>query len=449
MCDTMVALGTVTEDGTTLFAKNSDREPNEGHEIRYIPPKDHKKDATIQTTNMVIPQVRHTHGILLSSPHWIWGAEMGVNEYGVVIGNEAVFTRMPERTSGLLGMDLLRLGLERGKTAKEALSIITSLLEQHGQGGKHGFQDQKMNYHNSYLIADRNEAWVLETADRFWIAEKVTDVRSISNCLTIEDQFDLIHPKLIEFAIEKGWCKDDDSFNFKKCFTAGKIDKRTWGGKGDQRQCTTMDRLKARKNHLNEQDLISLLRMHDSDDPSWTPEKGSMASICIHAKPIFVPTQSTSSMVVHLGASFITAWTTGTSAPCTSLFKPLFLMELPEEFTSTTPKGTYDGKSLWWQHERIHRAILKDYPNRMPIITPQQSTFEQKWIKKIKELRQMPSVDVDTLKQIMVQATTESIKLEEQWLKQFAQMPPKHKNGFLYRRYWNKRNKLDQMPDLP
>lgn len=68
-----------------------------------------------------------------------------------------------------------RLGLERGRTAKEAVDVMTGLLEQHGQGGP-CYEDPSQtdsSYHNSFLIADGAEAWVLETAGQQWAAEKV------------------------------------------------------------------------------------------------------------------------------------------------------------------------------------------------------------------------------------------------------------------------------------
>ncbi|RLE94467.1 MAG: hypothetical protein DRN04_03505 [Thermoprotei archaeon] len=60
------------------------------------------------------------------------GAEMGVNEYGLAIGNEAVFTKEPYSKTGLTGMNMLRLALECCKTAEEALNFIIGLLEKYG-----------------------------------------------------------------------------------------------------------------------------------------------------------------------------------------------------------------------------------------------------------------------------------------------------------------------------
>ncbi|XP_023264414.1 secernin-2-like, partial [Seriola lalandi dorsalis] len=126
-------------------------------------------------TYIQIPQVEQTHAVILSKPAWMWGAEMGANDQGVCIGNEAVWTREPVVPGeALLGMDLVRLGLERGDSAWAALTVITGLLEQHGQGGQCKEDPESFSYHNTFLLVDRNEAWVLETAGKLWVAQKVT-----------------------------------------------------------------------------------------------------------------------------------------------------------------------------------------------------------------------------------------------------------------------------------
>lgn len=69
---------------------------------------------------------------------------------------------------------IFRLGLERGDSAWAALTVITGLLEQHGQGGQCKEEPEPFSYHNTFLLVDRSEAWVLETAGRLWVAQKVS-----------------------------------------------------------------------------------------------------------------------------------------------------------------------------------------------------------------------------------------------------------------------------------
>lgn len=69
------------------------------------------KEHNFQCTYIEMDQVPHTHAVILSKPSWMWGAEMGSNDQGVCIGNEAVWTKLngPEDLNEkLLGMDILR-----------------------------------------------------------------------------------------------------------------------------------------------------------------------------------------------------------------------------------------------------------------------------------------------------------------------------------------------------
>jgi Dipeptidase len=105
-------------------------------------------------------------------------------------------------------MDLLRLGLERGETSREVLAVITKLVSKYGQWGSGfpGINHLKGSYDNSFLIADGQEAWILETVGRRWIAKRIDQgYAAISNGPGIGTKWDLASPDIIDYAIEKGW----------------------------------------------------------------------------------------------------------------------------------------------------------------------------------------------------------------------------------------------------
>lgn len=66
-----------------------------------------------------------------------------------------------------------RIGLERADTAEKAVDVIAEMLEKYGQGGSCMEDESGFTYHNSFLISDRKEAWLLETSGKHWAAERV------------------------------------------------------------------------------------------------------------------------------------------------------------------------------------------------------------------------------------------------------------------------------------
>jgi dipeptidase len=393
----------VVEPGRVLFAKNSDRDPNEAQLLDWQPRRTHAAGSRLRCTWLDIDQVAETHAVLLSRPFWMWGAEMGANEHGVVIGNEAVFTDQPYAKSGLTGMDLLRLALERAASAEAAVETITALLEQHGQGGGCGHEKRSFTYHNSFLVADPRQAFVLETAGPLWAVERVpAGARSISNGLTIagfDEHADRVHT------------------HFSRCRARQAI---TQAGAG---RATSVA------------DLMAVLRDHGDDGPgpAYSFLTGAMGAPCMHAGGVAAASQSAASWVAELRADAPPQhWVTATAAPCTGLFKPVRVGE-PIDL-GPAPTDRFDERSVWWRHERLHRCVMTDPPRLLRRYAAERAAVEARWIAAPPE----PAA-----------AFAEADELTRRWTADvWAYAGPDQRPPWV-RRYWRTRDRRAGLPDGP
>ena len=330
MCDT-IGISPDREDGTARFAKNSDRSPNEPQVIEFIPAAKHS-EQNLKATYIDVEQAPETRALLLSRPVWMWGGEMGVNDCGVAIGNEAVFTKGKYGAEALTGMDLLRLALERAQNAKQALDTIIALLERYGQGGNCGF-DHKFEYNNAFLIIDKDDLFVLDTFGKQW-AYKKHPRASISNCLSIG--------------------ADADDYGGESCdFKAKHKDPLfTHFSGAEKRQARTASLLDPATDALG---LMRSLRQH-SEKVKNPFAQGSVDSVCMHAGGL-VGDHTTQSMIAGIsGTAAPVVWLTGGSTPCVSLFKPyLFGNKLCAPVFTAGDKRAED---YWLSHERFVRKLI-------------------------------------------------------------------------------------------
>jgi secernin len=376
MCDTLVALPGSTARGATLFAKNSDRERNEAQGLEMTPRR--VGGGSLKLTYLTIPDALETYACLLSRPFWMWGAEMGANEHGLTIGNEALHAKTPaQRKRALTGMDLVRLGLERAATAAEAVEVITGLLEQYGQGGDCGHLGRSY-YDNGFIIADPDEAYVLETAGRWWAFERVRRHRALSNAYSIGKSFDAVSQDLAAHARAEGWTGFGGRFDV----AAHLIDEGRDAVSFGRDRCARGNALLTKEAPwLGPSEMMAILRDHGAA-PDWSPANTVGRTLCMHAAEGPRRGQSVGSMVSELRPGRTVHWVTGTSAPCTGVFKPvLFETGLPVH--EPEPNDWYDPQTLWWRHEELHRAMLRDLPAALAEIAGDRDRLEASFVAQV------------------------------------------------------------------
>jgi len=204
-------------DGSTMITYAADSHELYG-ELYYYPAADYPKGAMRDVHEWdtgkylgQIKEVRHTYAVIGN-----------MNEHQVGIG-ETTYGGRSELVDPKAIMDygsLMYIGLQRSKTAREAIEVITSLMDEYGY----------YSSGESLSISDPNEVWILEMISKgpenkgaVWVAMRVPDgyVCAHANQSRIR-KFPLNDPKnclyakdVISFAKEKGYYKGEDKdFSF-------------------------------------------------------------------------------------------------------------------------------------------------------------------------------------------------------------------------------------------
>ncbi len=373
MCDSLVAVGGETASGTTLFAKNSDRKAGECQPFLQFPEAWHPPGARVRCTHIEIPQVEHSFRVMGHSPWWVWGFEHGVNEHGVALGNHTVFSKDPvEEQPGLIGMDLVRLALERSRSAREAVETIATLLEAHGQGGS-AFAPGAAGYHNSFSIADPREAWLLETTGRRFAARRARR-DALSNHLCLGSDWELGSRDLASYARERGYCEASDRLDLAAAYRNPGVPGRISEG----RRRRSRELLARASAGVDVRTLQGILRDHGEGGPVRLPDstldEERHFTLCMHAEPVGT---TTASLVAPLPRDCARPWPVWISfaSPCIGIFLPVYLDGvIPPELARGGE--ACEAGSAWWSFERLQGVAEVDFVRHTPRLREAWSKLE-------------------------------------------------------------------------
>ncbi len=217
-CTNLLAGKKATTDGSVMVTYAADSHNLFG-ELINTPAADHPKGAMRRIIEWdtskplgEIPEVAHTYNVVGN-----------INEHQVAIGESTWGGRKElQDTTGQSIIDygsLIQIALERSKTAREAIDVMTSLVEKYGYASSG----------ESFSIADKNELWVLELIGKgaekgaVWIAVRIPDDAISGHAneprirqVNLKDKENVRYSKdMISFARKRGWFNGKDAdFSF-------------------------------------------------------------------------------------------------------------------------------------------------------------------------------------------------------------------------------------------
>ena len=434
-CTSYLITKGATVDGSTIITYAADSHTLYG-ELYYYPASDHPEGALLDVYEWDtgkflgrIPQVRHTFNVVGN-----------MNEYQVTISETTFGGRKELQNQPGAIMDygsLIYIALQRSKTAREAIKIMTELVDKYGyySGGE------------SFSIADPNEVWYMEMIGKgegekgaVWVALRVPDgyVSAHANQARITTfPYQKVNkwndpnatcfnsPDVIEFAKKKGWFKGKDkNFSFSDIYApvdfggARFCEARVWSmfrkiadGMDKYKDYAMGFNLKNRmplwvkpNKKLSVKDVIELMRDHfEGTEMDMTKDVGAGAFKCpyrwrplvweLDGKKYFneraVSTQQTGFAFVAQMRSWLPReiggiiWF-GVDDTYSTVFTPIYSSINKVPYTYAVGNGdimTWSDDAAFWVFNQVSNFAYLRYNYIIPEIRKEQQKLEDKFLK--------------------------------------------------------------------
>ena len=364
-CTTVIVGKLASADGSVLMAHNEDYGANDAMKLVYHPRQTHQPGEVIHFAFQNISQVPLTYAYTADEMYDPARLGMppavfldGINEWGVSAGSNCITSRIPklpqDNTKGLGWPEIAQLMMERATTAREAVDLATSLVDQYTFNGFEATSCKEL----TFLIADPNEGWVIDVLRSHWVAQRVPDDGAIyyANECRIGTTYDLYSSDLVSYAVAQGWYNPQSGpFSFKDAYCGPYLGKPSNVRRQERAEFLLKDKLGA----VTVQDLMAVMRDHYEGTTNYVLPHTPNSTICNAG------TQST--QIYHLRdwlpreigpVMLITA-----SSPDISIFTPIYAghaEQTPVEWRTATISFAPD--SAWWNFEYIQRTLAPRSP---------------------------------------------------------------------------------------
>ena len=210
-CTSFLVGKNASADGSAFITYNQDDYGMFGR-LHYLPAAQHAKG---EMRKIYDGDTNHYHGEIAEAPYTY--AVMGyINEHQVGITETTFGGRSElEDPKGIIDyVSLMTIALQRSKTAREAIRVMTSLVQEYGYASEG----------ESFSIADPNEVWILEMIGKgpnekgaVWVAIRIPD-----DCIACHANQSRIHQFNMKDKKNVMYAKDVVSFARKKGYFTGK-----------------------------------------------------------------------------------------------------------------------------------------------------------------------------------------------------------------------------------